>query len=188
MQRMAGSLLGALLAGSGGAVAADLFAHDDLDRAAQDYKGFVDKAQGMPSQVQQIYSLLTGGGEMSSTDRAAIIGVLDGAADKVMAQLGGVPSVKQIQADTTAGQKAIHAAMQVRAQDPALAGQVNELVRGDLELIAKEQEKGMNPAQVMQAAQQGAGVSPLPAILGGLLGGAAGAGGVALGRRLMSRG
>lgn len=173
MTRMAGQLiqraLGAGLLGTGGAVAADALMHDDLDRLAQSARDLQMAFAGTPPEVQQVYMDMFGQGEVSSRDRLMATSILLEGADTPWAT--GVP----IQADSPAGAKAIETALQLRQSNPTLANTLAAMVSRESDLLARGMSAGVEPTQVLDAVNQGAGVSPLPAMAGGIGLGALGA-------------
>ena len=161
-RRMAGSILGVGALGSAGALVADATAHDETDRAAQSYKNWAGSLQGADEIIQQVYVGVFGQGEMSMADRAVAMRILSGelpptAATDAMAM-----------ADTPAGKKGIKLAGQLMVSQPELGPPAADLAKGELGLFEMERKLGVTPRDVMAAADQGAGVSPVPAILGGL--------------------
>jgi hypothetical protein len=172
MTRMAGQLiqraLGAGLLGAGGAVAADALMHDDLDRLAQGARDFNVAVYGAPPEAQEAYMAMFGQAPVSNMDRLIVTNLLKG---NGTGPVDGGP----IQADSPAGAKAIEMALEVRQANPALAATLAALSGQEIELLARSAAAGVDPAQTIEAVNQGAGVSPLPAILGGAGLGAVGA-------------
>lgn len=160
-KRMAGELLTYGLLGAGGAVGADAVAHGDMDRLASQYQGFMGQYERAPGLVQQAYAQVFGQGGMSQMDRIIATAVLSGAIPPAQ---GSGP----VKADSAAGGKAIKLAGELRQQEPELSKAVAALADQEVKLFAKEALMGVSPGDVMSAAEQGAGVSPIPAVLGGL--------------------
>lgn len=169
--RMAGTALASLLGGGAAAIGADAAVHDEMDRTAQAYKDWAGNLKGSPEVVQQAYVAIFGRGEMSAMDRQLATGILNGSIP---------PSAGPVKGDNKAGTEAIELAQVVRVQAPELGGAVGQLAQQELGLFAREAQMGVSSGDVMQAAEQGAGVSPVPALLAGLAGGGTGAGLAAL--------
>lgn len=169
LKRMAGTVLGVGAAGAAGALAADALAHDPMDRAAQQYKDFSGSFEGADEMAQRVYAGVFAQGEMSLKDRILATGILSGELPP-----GAVDEAKKM-ADSPAGKKGIALAAEVMINRPELGPPVAKLANQEISLFAAEQKMGVGPQEVMSAADQGAGVSPLPAILGaaGVGGGAA---------------
>lgn len=172
--RLAGQRLifgGAL--GTAGAFGADAVAHDEMDRVAQDYKEFAELYGRTPEIVRQAYAEVFGGSGMSNMDRLVATGILG----------GSIPPAKgegPLKVDNKAGGKAIELAGKIREANPALGDALAAVANQEFKLFAKEalmRERGMDvgSADVVAAAEQGAGVSAIPPILGGLALGSLGA-------------
>ena len=182
--RMAGTALGlGSIAGVAGAFGADALVHDDVDRVAQDYKAFFAQYQAAPEEVKQVYDAVFAQDSMSGMDRMVATAILNGS--QQFTSPGGT-----VTAETKGGKKAIELAQQVAAANPGLGIATAGLARQEQELFIKEAEMrtegypNFTEQDTVAAANAGAGVSPVPAILGGLAAGSLGAGGVALlGRR-----
>jgi hypothetical protein len=164
--RMAGELALIGVMGGAGAMNADAAAHSPMDRVAQDYKGFKEAFDSAPPAVQSAYAQLFGAAPMSNMDRLVAGGILDGS---IAPGTGEGP----VQADTEDGAVAIEMAEQIRRQAPELGQALGALVGQEMSLFAKEaimrsQGQDVSSQDVVAAAQQGAGVSPVPALLGGL--------------------
>lgn len=172
--RMAGQrlVLGGVL-GATGAFGADAIAHDEMDRVAQDYKDFAGLYGRAPETVRQAYAEVFGKGEMSNMDRLVATGILSGS---IPAAKGDGP----LKVDTKAGGKAIELAGKIREANPELSEALAAVAKQEMGLFVKEalmRERGMDAssADVVAAAEQGAGVSAIPPILGGLALGSLGA-------------
>lgn len=174
MNRMAGMALLSALGGAGAAVGADALSHDPMDRLAQGYKDWGAQVSAAPEMVRQAYVAVFGQGPMSNMDRVIATGILNGS---IPPSQGAGP----VKADSKAGKKAIEMAEQIRAKAPELGSAVGAIAKNEVALFAKEAAAGVNSQDVVSAADQGAGVSMIPAALGALGGGAVGA---ALGRLL----
>ena len=149
------------LAGIAGAVAGDAIAHDDMDYMAQDFKDLQKGFAAMSPEAQRAYITITADNQLSGLDRALVSAALEG-------QIGP-PKAIETEAD-----RAIAQAVQLRAKAPGVAAEVLRLNQQELELVAKEIDFGTTPQAVMGAAQyEGAGVSPVPSLLGGGLAAAA---------------
>lgn len=170
MRRMAGQVLAAGGLGSIGALGADALAHDEMDRTAQDYKGFIGGMRGADELTQRAYAGVFAQGQMSLKDRIMAMGILSGELPP-----GAADEAKKT-ADTPAGKKGIDLAGQIMMNRPELGPPIAELADREIRLFVREQKAGVTPSDVMTAAEQGAGVSPIPAVLGGAALGAAGAG------------
>lgn len=164
--RMAGelALIGAM--GGAGALAADAAAHSSMDRAAEDYKGFKELFEAAPPAVKSAYTQVFGQAPMSNMDRIVAGGILDGS---IAPGSGSGP----VQADSPGGMAAIEMAEQIRQQAPELGQALGALVQREMSIFAKEaimrsQGEDVSSQDVVAAAQQGAGVSPIPAVLGGV--------------------
>jgi hypothetical protein len=167
--RYAGDIALVGLAGAGGAVLVDQLAHSPMDRMAQSTREFNDVLGAAPEQIGQAYSAVFAQGPMSNMDRTIAQGILGGTIEP---PLRGAT----IQADSPAGKKAIELASQIRHEAPVVGNALAAVASKEMELYAKEAENGVSTADVMAAVDQGAGVSQIPAILGGLgLGGGAAA-------------
>lgn len=180
--RLAGELLLTALAAGGSAAGANAIAHDEMDGLAQMAKNFTGRLEASDPRIQQSYMHVAGQGEMSNMDRLVVTSILRGSMDKRIAQQG-LPEGGEIKADTKAGVEAIATAYLIRAQNPQLAEQLGSLTKQELELFSKERLSGVSSAQVMAAAEQGAGITPVPALIGGGLGGGAALLGVIAARR-----
>ena len=167
--RFAGELALIGAAGSGAALAADQLAHDEMDRLAQGSKDFRAAVAAQPEELVMAYEQVFSQGEMSMMDRVVAAGILDG-------QM--LPADGEVQADSPAGKKGIELAMQIRQARPDLAASLATLAAKDIDLMAKQSEKGVTTMDVISAGEMGSGVSPIPAVLAG-----AGVGGVTRRRR-----
>ena len=151
------------------AVAANAVAHDDMDYLAQDFKNFNRDFDAMSPTAQKAYLVITAEAKLSGLDRAFIGAALRGEM--------GPPKQIETDADLAMAQAAA-----LRQKAPEIAAEVERLNQQELNLVAKEIDKGVTPQAVISAAEyEGAGVSPAPAIIGGSLGSAAAL--AALGRR-----
>lgn len=159
--RMAGSVLAVGALGAGGAAAADALAHDPTDRAAQQYKDFAGAYQGSDELTQKVFAGVFGQGETSLKDRIIAVGILTGELPPGAAEQG------KKMADTPAGKKGIALAAEVMMHRPELGPPVAKLAEREIRMTVQAKKNGLTSDQVAQAADQGAGVSPLPAILGG---------------------
>jgi hypothetical protein len=183
MTRMAGqlALIGTL--GSGAAFAADGIAHSPMDRAAENYKGFKEIYEKAPPMVQNAYVQVFGQGAMSNMDRMIAGAILSGTIPP--SQGAGRPK-----ADSPEGVAAIEMAEQIRQQAPELGKALGALANQEMELFAQQaimrsQGQDVTSQSVVAAAEQGAGVSPLPAVLAGT---GVGGGAALLGSLLARRG
>jgi hypothetical protein len=158
--RYAGDIALTGLMGAGGAMLADGLAHSPMDRMAQDAKDLNSTLSAAPPEVGQAYVNVFGRGPMSSMDRIVATGILNGSVPP--AQGGG-----QVQADSPAGAEAIELAAMIREARPELSNALAAIAAQENSLFAKEALAGVSPAEVMGAVEQGAGVSPVPALLGG---------------------
>lgn len=177
MNRMAGVALMSALGGASAAAGADALAHDPMDRLAQGYKDWGAEISAAPEMVRQAYVAVFGQGPMSNMDRVIATGILNGS---IPPGRGAGP----VKADSKAGKKAIELAEQIRAKSPELSSALGAIAKNEVALFAREAAAGVSSQDVVNAADQGAGVSMIPAALGGLGGGVAGA---ALGRVIPSR-
>lgn len=135
--------------------------HDGMDRAAQGYQDFVGDYGQADEATQQIYAGVFSQGEMSLKDRILATGILSGALPPTAV------AEAQERADSPAGKKGIALAAEVMMQNPALGMAAAQLAEQEIALFAKERQMGVSAADVVAASEQGAGVSPLPAVLGG---------------------
>ena len=174
--RFAGDLALTALMGSGGAVLADQLAHDEMDRMAQGARDFNAVLDSAPQEVSAAYMSVFGQGPMSNMDRILATGILMG---DVPPPVGGGPA----KADSPAGKKAIELASKIREAQPALGAAIGVIADRENDLFAKEALAGVGSADVMNAVAQGAGVSPIPAVLGALAAGGGMAALAALSRR-----
>lgn len=164
--RMAGKALGIGAAGLGGAIAADALAHEPIDRLAQELKGKVygPYEQGN-EQFQMLYANLLGSPK-TLLEQAAVVQTLGGG----IASLDRVLDPDQVAEvkGSERGMKLVQLAQKVHEDNPGAALAMASIGSDELELIFKERELGLTPKDVVEAVEQGAGVSPLPAALGGL--------------------
>lgn len=174
MMRFAGPALFSALGGTAAALAADGLAHSEMDRMAQAASNLSSAFEAADPIVQQGYELVAGQGAMSNMDRLLVSAILTGAMDERIAK-SGPPAATEIEGDTKGGVKAMYSAYQIRARDPQLAQQIGRLTDQELALFAKESINGVSSGDVMAAMEAGAGVTPVPAVLGGLAGGGAAA-------------
>lgn len=174
MMRFAGQALFSALGGTAAALAADGLAHSEMDRMAQAATDLASAFEAADPIVQQGYELVAGQGAMSNMDRLLVSAILTGAMDERIAK-SGPPAASEIKGDTKGGAKAMYSAYQIRARDPQLAQQIGRLTDQELALFAKEGLNGVSSGEVMAAMEAGAGVTPVPAALGGLAGGGAAA-------------
>jgi|688.fasta_scaffold1118191_2 hypothetical protein len=156
--RFAGELALIGAAGSGAALAADQLAHDEMDRLAQGSKDFRAAVAAQPEELVMAYEQVFSQGEMSMMDRVVAAGILDG-------QM--LPADGEVQADSPAGKKGIELAMQIRQARPDLAASLATLAAKDIDLMARQSEKGVTTMDVISAGEMGSGVSPIPAVLAG---------------------
>lgn len=164
--RMAGELALVGVMGGAGALAADAAAHSPMDRAAEDYKGFKELFDAAPPVVKSTYTQVFGQAPMSNMDRIVAGGILSGS-------IAPSPGSGPVQADSPGGVAAIEMAEQIRQQAPELGQALGALVQREMSVFAKEaimrsQGEDVRSQDVVAAAQQGAGVSPIPAVLGGV--------------------
>ena len=156
------------LVGAPTALAAHAISHDDMDYMAQDFKNLNRNFEAMSPTAQKAYVAITAENRLSGMDRQ-LVG---------MALAGEIGAPKQIK---TEGDLAVAQAAALRVKAPEVAAEVARLNQQELDLVVKEIDFGTTPQAVMGAAQnEGAGVSPVPAAVGGSLGTAAA---LALGRR-----
>ena len=163
--------LSALLGSSGGFLAHGL-AHDDMDYLVEDVKVLNEAFQNMSPEAQSVYAEITGG--ISGLDRAFVNMALDGELDPE----------NYTAPPKTQGDVAVQKAMALRAKAPSVAQEVRQLNAVELDLIAKEIDKGITPQEVMQAHADGEGVSPIPALIGGSTGAGLGIYAMRPGRRV----
>ena len=169
MKRFGGdALIAALLGGVPTAVATHALAHDDMDYLAEDLNNFNRGFDAMSSDAQNAYIEITANNKLSGLDRALVGAALRG-------EIGPPKGIG------TEGDRAVAQAAALRQQAPAVAAEVEKLNNIELELVATEISQGTTPQAVTSAAEQGAGVTPVPAVVGGSLGSAAAL--AALGRR-----
>lgn len=159
-RRMAGQLAAILSLGGGAAIAADALAHDEMDELAQGYKDFSRRFDQSPDLVQTAYSEVFGAGPMSNMDRMIATGILNGT---IPPSQGDGP----IKSDSPAGGKAIKLAEQIRQKEPELSRVLADLARQEIVLFGKEALHGVSSADVVSAAEQGAGHSMIPALVAG---------------------
>jgi hypothetical protein len=169
-RRFAGENLAAALAvGVPTAVAAHAVSHDDMDYMAQDFKNLNRDFEAMSPTAQKAYIAITAKNRLSGMDRQ-LVG---------MALAGEISAPKEIK---TEGDLAVAQAAALRVKAPKVAAEVARLNQQELDLVVKEIDSGTTPQAVISSAQnEGAGVSPAPAVIGGGLGTAAAL--AALGRR-----
>lgn len=158
MKRAAGdALIATLFGGVPAAVAVNAFAHDDMDYMAEDLKNFNRGFDAMSSDAQNAYIEITAKNKLSGLDRALVGAALRG-------EIGPPKGIG------TEGDRAVAQAAALRQQAPEIAAEVEQLNNIELELVATEIKKGTTPQAVISAEQQGAGVSVVPALVGGGLG------------------
>lgn len=151
------------------AVAAHAVSHDDMDYLAQDFKNFNRDFEAMSPNAQQAYLVITAENKLSGLDRALVGAALRG-------EMEPPKTIK------TEGDLAMAQAAALRQKAPEIAAEVERVNQIELNLVAKEIDRGTTPQAVIIAAEhEGAGVSPAPAIIGGSLGSAAAL--AAMGRR-----
>lgn len=179
--RMAGQVLGIGAAGAGGAFAADALAHDPMDRLAQELKDEVLTPFKRGNEAfQQIYANLIGTPK-TLLEQAALVQTLGAGIDSLERVLDA-DQVTKVKSSEQA-MRLLQAAQSLHERNPEAAIAMANMGSNELELIFKEREMGLKPSDVMDAVEQGAGVSPLPAVAGGLGAG----GGVAALAALMGR-
>ena len=165
--------VGFLLGAPGGLLAHGLV-HDDMDYLVQDFKALNQRFQNMSPEAQSVYVEITDRPGMSGLDRTFVNMALDGELDPE----------KYTAPAKTEGDVAVQMAMALRAKAPGVAQEVRQLNEIELNLIAKEIDKGTNPQEVMQASAAGEGVSFVPAFLGGATATAIGMNAMRPGRRV----
>lgn len=170
MNRFAGQLLASLGLGAGAAYGTDLLMHDQMDRLAQGARDWKGQVSSSGEEVAAAYSALFGGGPMSGMDRITVARALEGQLPPP-----GPDGKIQIKVSTPAAVEAIKGAIALTQQRPDLVPQVSQLLRSEMDLMAREQAAGQTTASVLAAMEAGAGVSPLVPAMAGLAGGAAGA-------------
>jgi len=156
------------LIGAPTAVAAHALSHDDMDYMAQDLKGLNRGFEAASDQAQAAFIAITANNKLSGLDRALVGAALRG-------EIGPPKGI------ATEGDRAVAQAAALRQQAPAVAAEVEQLNNIELKLVATEISQGTTPQAVTSAAEQGAGVTPVPAVVGGSLSSAAAL--AALGRR-----
>ena len=157
------------LVGAPTAVAAHALSHDDMDYMAQDFKNFDRDFRAMSPDAQRAYIAITANNKLSGLDRALVGAALTG-------EMGPPKEI------STEGDRAMAQAAALRQKAPDVAAEVARLNQQELDLIVKEIDFGTTAQAVIGAAKnEGAGVSPVPAVVGGSLGTAAAL--AALGRR-----
>jgi len=158
MKRFGGdALIAALLGGVPAAVATHALAHDDMDYLAEDLNNFNRGFDAMSSDAQNAYLQITANNKLSGLDRALVGAALRG-------EIGPPKGIG------TEGDRAVTQAAALRQQAPEIAAEVEQLNQVELQLIAREINQGTTPQAVITAEQQGAGVTPVPALVGGTLG------------------
>jgi hypothetical protein len=160
--RYAGDVALVGLAGAGGAVLADQLAHSPMDRLAQEYQDNVKGPIGQGNDAfQEIFAGLRSQVK-SGADQLALIRTLSAGSSSIppeeMQLLQGSPESMQL----------VEMAQKVRDSNPAAAIAMGRIALQETQLILKEKEAGVSPQEVVQAREEGAGVSQIPAILGGL--------------------
>ena len=161
----------AIIAG-GGAIAGHGLTHDDMDYVVEEYKDFDRAFRSLQPEAQKAYVAITSRPKMSPLDRIMVNMAFDGEIEKPL------PNPK------SEGDIAINMALQLKSQNPELAQVVRDLNQIEIDLIAKEIGEGTNPREVIQAAEDGAGVSGIPALIGTGVGAGAGMYAMRPGRRV----
>jgi len=159
--RYAGDIALTGLMGAGGALLADRLAHSPMDRMAQEYQ---DNVKGPVEQGNEAFQGIFNGLRSqvrSGADQLALIRTLSAGSESIpaeeMQQLQGSPESMQL----------VEMAQKVRDANPAAAIAMGRIALQETQLILKEREAGVTPQEVVQAQEAGAGVSPIPAVLGG---------------------
>ena len=165
--RKAGEKMNAALYSAGfgtmGALGVNAMAHDDMDYMAQDLKNLNLQFDAMSPDAQNSFIAITANNKLSGLDRAFVGAALRGEID----------APKGIK---TEGDRAVAQAASLRQQAPEIAAEVDRLNTLELDLVAKEIDSGTTPQAVISALEnEGAGVTPLPAIAGGTILGLTGA-------------
>lgn len=155
-----GTLAAAILGGVPTAIGSQGLLHDDMDYLAQTYKEYEKGFASMSPEAQDAYITITANNKLSGLDRALVGEALEGQVE--------APEVIK-----TEGARAIAQAVQLRQQLPEVAAEVSQLNQQELDLIVQEIRHNTTPQDVMRAEEQGAGVTPIPALVGGSLGTAA---------------
>jgi hypothetical protein len=169
---MAGQVLeripGAAVLGSLGALAADHLGHSDADRLAQRYGDRVETPLGQGNEAfNQVYNAFNSV-PMTGPERVAMIQTLAGGVESLPSDL-----VQQIEGSPTAA-KMVGLAQEIRENNPAAAVALARISLEESHLDLQGRESGMEGGGVREAYLGGAGVSPLPAALGGIAAGALG--------------
>jgi hypothetical protein len=171
--RMAGQAMerlpGAAVLGSLGAVAANYLGHSDTDRLAQRYGGEVEGPLGEGNEAfRAVYSQLNSM-PMTGPERVAMIQTLAGGVDSLPGDL-----VEEIKGSETAiGMVSL--AQRIRDQNPAAAVALARVSMQEAHLDLQGRESGLERGGVREAYLGGAGVSPVPAMVGGAAAGLLGA-------------
>jgi len=173
MTRMAGQRLAqvavAPVAGLGGAYLADHLAHSPMDRLAQEYQDNVKGPVEQGNQAfQNVFNALRSEVQ-SGVEQEALIRTLSAGAESIPGE------VMEVLSQSPRSLSLVRAAQQVRDQSPAAAIAMARISLQETQLLMKEREAGVMPQEVVQAREEGAGVSPVPAILGGAVAGTAAA-------------
>lgn len=163
--RFAGSrLLAAGGMGAGGAVLADALTHDSTDRAVDTFQGFVGAYDNADDPFKKVFSAVFLQDGMTPQDRTIAAQVLAG---------NRTPEVAGL---SPAGMQAVEIAYQVQAAAPDLAIRAAALAAQGDQMRQEMGRAGLeSSAQAQAAIDQGAGVSPWPAVAGGLAFGGLGA-------------
>lgn len=163
--RFAGSrLLAAGGMGTAGAVLADTLAHDSTDRAVDTFQGFVGAYDNAEDPFKKVFSAVFLQDGMTPQDRTIAAQVLAG---------NRTPEVAGL---SPAGMQAVEIASQVRAAAPDIAIRAAALAAQGDQMREQMQRAGLESSDQAQAAiEQGAGVTPWPAVAGGLAFGGLGA-------------
>lgn len=182
MTRMAGGRLAAALgAGALGAVGADMVMHDSTDRAAAAMQGYTSRYDSAPDQVKQVFGGLIAREGLTPRERMMVAGVLARGPNAI--------NPAEAQAVSPEGAEALRLAAEVQAAAPALAQEVAALAMEGKGVAERMQGADIpDSATLRQAIDGGAGVSMVPALAGGAIGGSLGALGAAGAGWLRSRG
>jgi hypothetical protein len=159
--RYAGDIAMTGLMGAGGAMLADRLAHSPMDRLAQEYQDNVKGPVEQGNQAfQNVFNALRSEVQ-SGVEQEALIRTLSAGAESIPGE------VMEVLSQSPRSLSLVRAAQQVRDQSPAAAIAMARISLQETQLLMKEREAGVTPQEVVQARGEGAGVSPVPALLGG---------------------
>ena len=164
--RFAGELALIGAAGTGAAYAADSLAHDQMDRLSQEYQDNVKRPIESSNQAfQDVFDGLRSQVD-SGVEQVALIRTLSAGSESIP------PDEMEMLQQSPKSMRLVEMAQKVRDVNPVAAIAMGRIALQETQLILKEKEAGVTPQEVVEATEQGAGVSPIPAVLAG-----AGAGG-----------